>query len=327
MSSTASTIIKCAFIYLFAVLLQGCISVKLFDNQFQAVTIEQGSGFGRSKIAVVDISGVLTDTGPGNGFMDSDSSVVSLSKKLDYIKNDRRVKAVVLRVNTPGGGVTASDIMYNMLTKFSEEENIPVYVSMQSVSASGGYYISMAAKEIYATPTTITGSIGVIATFPEVDGLMGKVGLNMNAITSGKNKDTGAFYKKMTAEDRQLYQDVVNQMYGQFLEVVGKNRTNLNAEQIKTLADGRIYTATQAKEAGLIDGILYLEDVIERVKANEKLSSPEVYLIKQGSASANDTAYASAHTPTTTQYNLLNVDVDRWNALGHNEVFSYLWMP
>lgn len=326
MNVPIQNIFKCLFLTLFTLMLQGCISVKLFDEQLQTVTVEKGSGFGRSKIAIIDVSGVLTDSGPGSGFMNSDSSVVSLSKKLDYLKKDSRIKALVLRVNSPGGGVTASDIMYNMLSTFSEEEKIPVYVSMQSVAASGGYYISMAAKEVYATPTSITGSMGVIATFPEVDGLMGKVGLSMNAITSGKNKDTGAFYKKMTAEDRALYQAVVDEMYGQFLDVIAKNRTNLTPEQVKTLADGRIYTAQQAYSEGLIDGVLYLEDVVERVKVNEKLSNAEVILIKQGSASANDTVYASAPT-TTNQYNLLNIQMDRWQALGHNEVFSYLWMP
>ncbi len=307
-------------------MLQGCISVKLFDDQLQAVRIEQGSGFGRAKIAVVDVSGVLTDSGPGSGFMSNDSSVVSLSKKLDYIKNDSRVKAVILRVNSPGGGVTASDIMHNMLKNFSNEEKIPIYVSMQSVAASGGYYISMAGKEVYATPTTITGSIGVIATFPEVDGLMGKVGLTMNAITSGDNKDAGAFYKKMTPEDRALYQSIVDQMHGKFLDVIQANRTNLNAQEIVTLADGRIYTASQAYEVGLIDGILYLEDVVELVKKNENLPDPEVYLIKQGSATTNDTVYATAPNAQT-QINMLNINVDRWQALGENEVFSYLWIP
>ena len=318
-------------IMLVSLTLQGCISVKLFDDQLQAVRVEPGKGFSSARIAIIDISGVITDTGSSSSLFFMDSSVAGLAKKLDYIAKDNRYKAVIVRLNTPGGGVTASDIMYHQIQKFSEKEGIPVYMSMQSLAASGGYYIAMAGKEVYATPTAVTGSIGVIATFPEADGLMGKVGFNMNAITSGKNKDAGAFYKQMTPEDRKLFQDVVNEMYEQFLDVIEKNRKNLSEEQIRTLADGRIYTAKQAYESGLVDGIAYLDEVLDRVKKNEKLESAEVLLIKQGSVSPNETIYTESPTSTpnatVNQFNLVNLEMNRWEAQGHAEVFNYLWVP
>ncbi len=315
----------------------GCVIIPVSwpsPPEVRQVVYQKGSGIDPSKIAIIDISGVLTGGGAGDGFFSNDSSIVDLTRKLHNAKEDNDVEAVVLRIDSPGGGVTASDIMYHELMKFKDETTVPVYVSMQTVAASGGYYISMAADKIYATPTSITGSIGVIATFPEARGVMNKVGLEMNAITSGKNKDAGAFYKAMTDEDRKLYQDVVDDMYGKFVEIVGNNRSAIEEAKVRELADGRIYTATQALEAGLIDDVAYLDEIVGEIESELGLGTAEVVIIKRSGGDRTTSLYArddrdllpESAKKEATQINLVNIDMNAWST-PTNEVFNYLWVP
>jgi len=308
-----------------AIFMTGCITVSLPDSELRQVTIEPGDGFSPDKIAIIEVAGVLSDSGSGDGFFSRDGSIVDLAKKLSMAEKDSKIKAVVLRLNTPGGGVTASDIMYHEIKKFREESEKPVYVSMQTVAASGGYYIAMASDRIYATPTTITGSIGVIATFPEIDGLMNRFGVEMNAITSGDNKDAGAFYKQMAPDEREIFQSLVDDMYGQFVEVIQNNRTDLTSDQIAQAADGRVYTANQALEIGLIDEIMYLDEVLEDIEEREGLDEPEVVIIRRASNPRGETVYAASPEPTTV--NLMSIEIDRWQAMNNREVFNYLWIP
>jgi len=323
---------------LLSLLVAGCVIVPISwpspPGVRQAV-YRKGRGFSPAKIAVIDVSGVLTGGSSGSGLFTSDSTVVDFTRKLRNVKNDGRVEAVILRMDTPGGGVTASDIMYHELSEFRDETNLPVYISMQTVAASGGYYLSMAADRIYATPTSITGSIGVIATFPEARDLMNKIGLGMNAIKTGPNKDAGAFYRTMRPEDRELYQAVVDDMYGKFIAAIEGNRTDLGVERIRELADGRIYTAQQALDAGLIDGIAYLDEVVETVERDLGLSRPEVVIIKRSGSDTTTSLYAreaalASQSPASgnpaTQINLLHVDMSSWST-PTNEVFNYLWVP
>ncbi len=319
--------------FLLVALIPGCVVIPIgFPSMptVKQVTYREGKGWAPKKIAIIDVSGVITGGGEGQGFFPVDSSVVDLDKKLAAVREDKSVKAVILRVDSPGGGVTASDIMFRQISRFREETEIPVYVSMQTLAASGGYYVSMAADQVYATPTTITGSIGVIGTFPEFRGLMDKIGVDFNAITSGKNKDAGAFYREMTDEDRALYQALIDDMYEQFLSVVGGNRTDLDAETLRELADGRVYTAHQAMDVGLIDGIAYLDEVIETIETDLGIDEPTVVLVKRTGSQSVDTLYAQTgrmvQPGASTQINLLNVDMGGWST-PTNEVFNYMWIP
>lgn len=301
----------------------GCISINLpgMSSDVRMVTYEKGARFEKSKIAIVDVSGVLTASGSG-GFMSRDSSVVDLAKKLKMAESSD-VKAVILRVDSPGGGVTASDIMHRQIAQFKEETGTPVYVAMQSLAASGGYYISMAADEVYISPTGITGSIGVITAFPNVSGIMDRWGIQMHAITSGEMKDAGAFYKPMSPADRRLYQEMVDDMYKTFVDVIEPNRTELSRNDITRLADGRIYTAQQAYEAGLVDGVMYLDQVIDL--ARERVGGkPEIVIITRTAASEADTAYLVAEAPF--EVNLLKLEGAPLHAQT-GEAFNYLWLP
>jgi protease IV len=199
------------------------------------------------KVALIDITGIIET---------SDDIVRQVKKYAD----DNSVKALVLRVDSPGGGVAASQEILAALFKF-KEENKYIIVSMGSVAASGGYYVSCAADSIYANPGTLTGSIGVIFSYPIFTNLMDKVGIQMQVIKSGKLKDVGNFARQPSPEDISMLQSVIDDTYNQFVNVVAKGR-HLEKDNVRSLADGSVFTGCQAKGNGLVDKIGTLEDAI-----------------------------------------------------------------
>lgn len=201
-----------------------------------------------AKIAVVDLSGTIL----------SSQEIVST---LQTLAENSSVKVILLRVDSPGGGVAASQEIYEEVKSIRDSVK-PVVVSMGALAASGGYYVSCGATRIVANPGTITGSIGVIATFPNFNKLMDKIGLQMNVIKSGKYKDSGSPFRPETKEDEDIFQGVVDNTYQQFLDVVSKER-KLSIENLKKFADGRIFTGEQALKLGLIDTLGSFEDAIK----------------------------------------------------------------
>src|SRR5438132_4467585 len=193
---------------------------------------------------------------------DGDNPVSLFREKLDAAACDKHVKAVVLRINSPGGAVTASDIMYQDLLHFRHETNKPVVACMMDVAASGAYYLAMASDRIYAHATTVTGSIGVIMSLYNASGLLTKIGVTSDPVKSGPNKDIGNPARPMTKEEREILQNMVNSFYDQFVQVVVKGR-QLPEERVRALADGRIYTGLDAKKQGLVDEVGYLEDALQ----------------------------------------------------------------
>jgi protease-4 len=214
-------------------------------------TSEQGeynlSGTG-AKVAVVELNGTIL----------SSREIVST---LQSLAENRSVKAIVLRVDSPGGGVAASQEIYEEVKSIRDSVK-PIVVSMGSIAASGGYYVSCGATRIVANPGTITGSIGVIATFPNVAKLMGKIGVQMDVVKSGKYKDAGSPFRQETKDDERIFQGVVDNSYQQFLSVVSKER-KLSIESLRKFADGRIFTGEQALKLGLIDTLGSFEDAIK----------------------------------------------------------------
>jgi protease-4 len=218
----------------------------------------------RDKIALIDVEGLIVNAPTSGMFGSGDNPVSLFRERLDAAALDKRVKAVVLRINTPGGGVTASDIMYRDLVNFREETHKPVVACMMDVAASGGYYLAMGCDRVYAHPTTVTGSIGVIMSLYNAHGLMKMVGVTSEPIKSGPNKDIGNPARPMTDEERAILQGMVNGFYEQFVEVVAKARKEqLPPERIRQLADGRVYTGVEAKKLGLVDEVGYLEDALK----------------------------------------------------------------
>src|SRR5206468_8626959 len=193
----------------------------------------------------------LISSRESEGLVEQPNPVAHLKEELTRAANDSKVKALVVRINSPGGTVTASDVLYHELRAFKEKRKIPVIASIMDVGASGGYYVAVAADKIVAHPSSVTGSLGVIMLTVNARGLLEKVGVETTAVTSGPKKDMGSPFRPMTEEERTIFQGVIDSFYQRFLHVVQVGRRNLTADQVRKLADGRIYSGEQAKELGL----------------------------------------------------------------------------
>jgi protease-4 len=221
---------------------------------------------GAKKVALIRVEGIILDS----------RNVIREIKK--YSK-DSSVKAVVLRVDSPGGGVAPSQEIFDEIVKLKEEKK--VVVSMGSVAASGGYYISSPADSIVANAGTITGSIGVIMELPNVEGLMEKIGIKTQIIKSGKHKDLASAFKTMTEEEKKILQKLLDDVHDQFIRAVSESR-DIDYESIKKLADGRIFTGKKAQELGLVDELGNLEYAIELAgKLSGIEGEPEVIYKKE----------------------------------------------
>lgn len=218
-------------------------------------------GRGTEKIAIISVEGVILE---GDGFV---------GKQIDQAKRDKDVKAIVLRVNSPGGTISGSDYIYHQLNRLRETTQKPIVVSMGSVAASGGYYVSMAVgttpDTIYAEPSTWTGSIGVIIPHYDLSKMLGEIGVAEDSIASHRLKGMGSFSKPMTEEERKIFQGLVNDGFARFKQVVQSGRPALkeHPEKLDTLATGQVFAADQALEAGLVDKIGFLDDAIPRAMA------------------------------------------------------------
>lgn len=211
---------------------------------------EGGDLTGRDKLALIRIEGIITES-------------EDIIRQIKKYREEPSVKAIILRIESPGGAVGPSQEIYSEVLKTKEAKK--VVVSMGGLAASGGYYIASGSDRIFANPGTITGSIGVIMAFSNFQELMKKVGLKTTVIKSGRHKDIGSPVKELTEEERKILQDVSDDIHGQFIEAVARGR-NLKIESVKELADGRIFSGKQAKEAGLIDELGTLEDAISYSK-------------------------------------------------------------
>ncbi len=218
------------------------------------------------KIGLVRIEGVITDS----------RDIIDELKKYG---DDDSIKAILLRINSPGGAVVPAQEVYGEIRRIRREKHKVIVASMGSVAASGGYYIASAADKIIANPGTITGSIGVILELANIEGLMDKVGIKNVVIKSGKYKDIGSIFRSMTDEERKLLQDVINDTYNQFVEAVSEGR-GLPKEKILPIADGRIFTGRQAKQLGLVDDLGGLEDAI-KVASNMAGIKGKPYIVER----------------------------------------------
>ena len=249
--------------------LQGCafISVPLMQST-QPLQEKLIEGEGSNKILLIDIAGIISSE-KKKSLIDVDAGpdmVARVKEELDKAADDDHVKAVILKINSPGGTVTASDIIYREILKFKQKTGAHITASLMDIAASGGYYIACAADTIVAHPTTVTGSIGVIAMKFNVKGLMDKLGVQNDSIKSGDMKDILSPFRPMTAEEHKVIQNIIDSLQMQFMEAVLHGRKELSLDELKPLADGRVFTAKQALEAQLIDDIGYLDEAIEITK-------------------------------------------------------------
>ncbi len=277
------------------------------------------------KIAVVDVTGVITNA-PKKGLLaEGDNPVSLLTEKLNHASEDRYVKGVVLRINSPGGGVTASHLMYEEIREFRKRTGKPVVAMMLDLATSGGYYVACACDEIVAHPTTVTGSIGVIMMTLNVSKALEKLYIKPNIFKSGPQKDTGSPFRDMTEEDRKIFQGLIDGYYKGFLEVVASNRTKLGAERIRKLADGRVYSATEALDYGLVDRVGSLRDAV--MVAKKRCGAKKVKVVMyHRPLDWTPTAYARGPMREPSTLNMININLPDW-LLPTTPRFMYLWVP
>lgn len=212
-------------------------------------------GRGKNKIVRINMFGIITFTGAESLFIQQEGLATHVIRQIEAAESDPYVKGILLVIDSPGGGVTASDMLYERLRRFKNtEDDRKVVALFRDVAASGGYYVGAAADHIVAHPTTITGSIGVMLSALNLSGLGDKIGVSAVTITSGQNKDLLNPFKPVQASHTNLLQQTVNDLYERFVTVVADSR-EMPLDDVRPLADGRIYTATQAKENNLIDSI------------------------------------------------------------------------
>jgi protease-4 len=226
----------------------------------------------RDKILMIDVEGLITSSVDTGLFSREKNAVSRVYERLERAARDPEIKAVILRLDTPGGEVTASDIIYHEILKFKERTGKPVVGLMMGVAASGGYYIASACDLIMAHPTTLTGSIGVISVFPNVEELMVKIGVKVNVIKSGEEKDSGGPFRDMTVEEKKIFQAIIDEYYGDFLNAVSASRKErIPRDELRTIADGRVYTARQALNLKLVDAIGYFDDAYQKTLSLARL--------------------------------------------------------
>ncbi|UCZ52287.1 signal peptide peptidase SppA [Bacillus shivajii] len=235
------------------------------ERGFEENIIEEGNGQG--KIAVIHLSGVIqSNYDTPSLFQSPGYNHRTFLKKLDAAAEDPNVHGVVIRVNTPGGGVVESQEIHDMIVDIQDDYEKPVYISMGSMAASGGYYIAAPAERIYANPQTLTGSIGVIMQSINVAELAEDLGIHSEVIKSGPYKDIMSVTREMTEDERAILQELIDESHELFVDVIDNGRENLSRDEVYELADGRIYSGSQALEAGLIDGLGHFEEVLDDIR-------------------------------------------------------------
>jgi protease IV len=248
--------------------------------------------------------------------------LVRIREELKKAEEDPSIKTLIVRINSTGGTVTASDIMFKEIDLFKKKTRIPVIAVMMDVAASGGYYVALAADTIVAHPTTVTGSIGVIMLSVNAEGLLQKLGVTTAAFKSGERKDMGSPFRALTDEERKIFQGVIDGLQGQFLARLVESR-KLPIDVARPIADGRIYTAQQALELKLIDQIGYMDDVLKLAKQKIGVDEARV-VVYHRPADYRATYYARAESSAG------GIDVTATqlaSLIGGGPRFLYLWWP
>lgn len=208
---------------------------------------------GGSKVALITVDGVILDS-------------KEVIEQLEKYRTNPSVKAIVLRINSPGGGVAPSQEIHEEILKTRQTDKKPIVSSMGSVAASGGYYIASATDLIVANPGSITGSIGVVLQVPNISGLMQKIGVKSVVVKSGLHKDLASPTREMTDAERQILQGMLDDVHGQFIDAVATGR-RIDRKKVETMADGRIFSGREAQSLGLVDQLGNLQDAIARAGA------------------------------------------------------------
>jgi len=287
-----------------AALLVGCgtpsflVTPVANTNQLTETEVMGGRGLFPPKVAIVEVEGMLVNAKSSALLQPTENPVSLFTQELNAAAADDSVKAIVLRVNSPGGTVSSSDAMYQILKRFKEKTHKPVVASAQEVAASGAYYVSCGADKIIAQPTSIVGSIGVIFETYNLEGTMSKLGVRPGAFKSAAHKDIGSPFRSATEEEQQIMQGMVDEYYARFKQVVTSNRpVPVTDETFKMITDGRVFSGQRAAELGLVDQTGLLEDAVTLAKQLANVPNAKVIAYKRPYGYGGS-IYALNETPT-----------------------------
>jgi protease-4 len=288
-------------------------------------------GKGTPKILLLDLDGVISFKEETDKLQLSPrpSKVAFFREALRKAEADSDIAGVIVKINSPGGTVSASDTIYHEIMGFKQRKKIPVNAYIMEVCASGGYYVASASDRIIATPTAVTGSIGVIAMKFNIEGLFSKIGVSEETYKSGPKKDFWSPFRPSTEEEKKMLQDIIDRLYARFVEVVYANRQKLLTEpEVKALADGRILTANGALEARLIDQVSYLDEAIDAMKKalNIKQARVITYIRPKTFKSNIYSEYSEMPLLGSPVINLISIDAAGLSPFSGVQ-FMYLWNP
>lgn len=295
------------------------------DQTLEEREVVRESAWVPEKIAIIDLDGTLANQAESSLLGGPGENPVSLAtEKLELAANDPDVRAVVLRINSPGGTVTASDILYQEIRHFREATHKPVVAMCLDVTASGGYYAACAADEIVAERTSIVGSIGVIMQTVSLEGTLDKLGIKARAIKSGPMKDAGSPLRDMTTAEVAYFQAIIDDLEKRFVDVVHTGRPAIPQDKLATLADGRVYTADQAQELGLIDRVGTLRDAVQAARQRAGIRRAHVILYTRP-LGWKGTVYADSSTAGSRGISLSLLNINGAGAFTNTPRFLYLW--
>jgi protease-4 len=292
-------------------------------------------GEGENKILMIDISGIISGEGKRKfaGLIRTPSLPARIKEELKKAEKDPWIKAVILRINSLGGTVTASDIIRHEITRFRDKKKVPVIAALMDTATSGAYLVAVSADKIIAHPTTITGSIGVLVFKFSVKGLMEKIGIENETIFAGDKKMLLFPFEPLETKDRALLQEVIDYLHGRFKTAVTKGRAGLDEKQVEKLADGRVYNAKQALEKKLVDSIGYLDDAVELAEKEAGIERARLIMYQRPRGNktniysqAGGIIGAGGGNEVGNAFNLINLDLGEITR-NTGVQFMYLWSP
>ena len=297
--------------------------IKLFSDAGEPLKEFTLEGRGSDKILLIPMHGIIIDTPKERFLAQSQSMVDKVVSQLNKAEKDDRIKAVLFEINSPGGTITASDILYHEISSFKERTGKKIAVSMMDIATSGAYYVSLPADMITAHPTTVTGSIGVLFLQPKITGLMEKIGLSVDVKKFGKNKDMGTPFRDSSEEEQRFMQKSVDDMGERFIRLVQKHRKP-NQHALAEISTARVFLADEALKLGLVDKVCYLSDAVRETKQLAGLPADARVVVYRRTEFPDDNYY-NASSAASEGLNVPAVNIELPEFLVLKTGFYYLW--
>lgn len=300
--------------------------IRLFPSAADPLREFTLEGDAKGKVLVIHVRGTISDAPRRQIVTTRPSMVQEVVAQLRKAEKDSEIKAVLLKINSPGGSATASDILYSEIVAFKQKTRAKVVVAMMDVAASGGYYISLPADYILAHPTSITGSVGVLFLRPDVAGLMAKIGVGVEVSKTGKNKDMGSPFRQATDEEKRIIQNMIDQLGERFLDRIAEHR-RINPQSLKEIATARIFLADDALKLGMVDRVGYISEAIRVAKKLAELPENAKVIVYRRTEFPDDNLYNTS----TSQYegrgpSIVSLDLPA-SLTSYQAGFYYLWQP